>query len=107
MAIKSHKATKQKDGQNLQLSLELGKFGEKPNKATPTIISSRLPAKPTVVFDTYWRFAAERQNIFYKKLQNTPMPWTDDPILSVYKFTNTYRAIDTQSMTYQVKSKFC
>ncbi|MEO1373807.1 MAG: nucleotide kinase domain-containing protein [Cyanobacteria bacterium J06635_10] len=91
MAIKSQKP------QNLQLSLELGKFGEKPSKASPTIISSRLPAKPTVVFDTYWRFAAERQKIFFKKLENTPMPWTDDSILSVYKFTNAYRASDRTS----------
>ncbi len=76
MANKSQKPVKQKDGQNLQLSLELGEYGEKPKfTSTPTIISSRLPAKPTVVFDTYWRFAAERQKIFFKKLQNTPMPW--------------------------------
>jgi hypothetical protein len=26
-----------------------------------------LPAEPTEVFDTYWRFAAERQAIFYRK----------------------------------------
>ena len=98
MAIKPQKPVKQKDGQNLQLSLELGKFGEKPKvTATPTIISSRLPAKPTVVFDTYWRFAAERQKIFFKKLENTPMPWTDDSTLCVYKFTNAYRASDRTS----------
>lgn len=98
MANKSQKAVKGKDGQNLQLSLELGKYGEKPKfTSTPTIISSRLPAKPTVVFDTYWRFAAERQKIFFKKLENTPMPWSDDSILSVYKFTNAYRASDRTS----------
>ncbi|MBE9214708.1 hypothetical protein IQ247_18885 [Plectonema cf. radiosum LEGE 06105] len=98
MAIKPQKPVKEKDGQNLQLSLELGKYGEKPKfTSTPTIISSRLPAKPTVVFDTYWRFAAERQKIFFNKLQNTPMPWTDDSTLSVYKFTNAYRASDRTS----------
>ena len=98
MAIKPQKPVKQKDGQNLQLSLELGKYGKKPKfTATPTIISSRLPAKPTVVFDTYWRFAAERQKIFFNKLQNIQMPWTDDSTLSVYKFTNAYRASDRTS----------
>ena len=98
MTIKPQKPATQKDGQNLQLSLELAKYGEKPKfTSTPTIISSRLPAKPTVVFDTYWRFAAERQKIFFNKLQNTPMPWTDDSTLSVYKFTNAYRASDRTS----------
>lgn len=79
-----------------QLSLELGEYGGNPISA-PVIISHILPTKPTVVFDTYWRFAAERQKIFFKKLENAPMPWTDDPIFSSYKFTNAYRASDRTS----------
>lgn len=82
--------------ENKQLSLDLGYYGEKPI-FFPTIISHILPAKPTVVFDTYWRFAAERQKIFFKKLENAPIPWTDDRILSTYKFTNAYRASDRTS----------
>jgi len=81
--------------QNKQLSLELGDYGKKP-RLTP-IISHILPAKPTVVFDSYWRFAAERQKIFFKKLENAQIPWTDDRILSTYKFTNAYRASDRTS----------
>ena len=84
------------DIQNQQLSLELGDYGEKPT-GFPTIISHILPAKPTVVFDTYWRFAAERQKIFFKKLENAPIPWTSDRVLSTYKFTNAYRASDRTS----------
>jgi len=76
-----------------QLSFELGDYGKK-TRLAPIIISHILPAKPTVVFDSYWRFAAERQNIFFKKLENAQIPWTDDQILSTYKFTNAYRASD-------------
>src|SRR4028118_593070 len=82
--------------QSKQLSFELGNYGEKPRLA-PIIISHILPVKPTVVFDSYWRFAAERQKIFFKKLENAQIPWTDDQILSTYKFTNAYRASDRTS----------
>lgn len=98
MVTKRQKRVKEKDKQNIQLNLELGNLEEKPKfTPTPTIISKRLSAKPTVVFDTYWLFAAERQKIFFKKLENTPMPWTEDSILSTYKFTNAYRASDRTS----------
>ena len=33
------------------------------------------------IYDLYWYFAYERQNIFLKKKQGLPAPWTDDPIL--------------------------
>lgn len=56
------------------------------------------PAKPTKVFDTYWRFAVERQNIFFRRFEGRPRTeWTADPILSTYKFTNAYRASDRVS----------
>ena len=55
------------------------------------------PLKPTPVYDTYWRFAAERQRVFFRRLEGLPPPWTDDPILSAYKFTNAYRASDRVS----------
>ncbi len=59
---------------------------------------SRLgPAKPTRVYDTYWRFAAERQAIFFRRLENKRWPWTDDAILKQHKFTNAYRASDRVS----------
>src|SRR5689334_22127318 len=52
---------------------------------------------PTVVFDTYWRFAAERVAIFYRRYGDRMGPWTSDPILRTYRFTNTYRAADRVS----------
>jgi hypothetical protein len=53
--------------------------------------------RPTKVFDTYWRFAAERQAIFYRRLNGYERSLTSDPILQNYRFTNTYRAADRVS----------
>lgn len=49
------------------------------------------------VFDLYWYFACERQNIFWKKINGVPAPWTDDKILQEYKFCNSYRVNDRVS----------
>ena len=49
------------------------------------------------VFDAYWKFAFERQNIFFKKAAGEQPPYTDDPILRTYKFCNVYRASDRVS----------
>jgi hypothetical protein len=62
-----------------------------------TTFSRLAPATPTLVYATYWRFAAERQDIFFRRLRQTTAPWTDDPILRAYKFTNAYRASDRVS----------
>jgi hypothetical protein len=64
-------------------------------KAAP--FSSLAPAIPTIAYDTFWRFAAERQRIFFARLNGEPSPWTGDPILVVHKFTNAYRASDRAS----------
>lgn len=63
----------------------------------PLVFSKLAPAKPTVVYDTYWQFAAKRQAIFFARLARRPPPWTNDPILQEYKFTNAYRASDRVS----------
>jgi hypothetical protein len=55
------------------------------------------PVITTVVWDSLWRFAAERQEVYLARVQQRPRPWTSDPILSTYKFTNTYRAADRVS----------
>ena len=49
------------------------------------------------VYDLYWYFACERQNIFIKKLNGEPAPWTKDHILQEYKFCNSYRVNDRVS----------
>lgn len=58
---------------------------------------------PTPVFEAFWHFAAERQAIFFRRLEGLPAPWTTDPILSRYKFTNAYRVLDRVSQ-YLVKN---
>lgn len=63
----------------------------------PVILRHLLPARPTVVLDTYWRFAAKRQDVFFRRLEGQTAPWSNDPILSMYKFTNAYRASDRVS----------
>ena len=49
------------------------------------------------IYSTFWRFAAERQAIFHRRAAGFPPPWTDDPILTRYRFTNAYRASDRVS----------
>lgn len=66
------------------------------------IINRIANPKPSVVFDTYWRFAAERQNVFFNRLSGFLPPWSKDPIVQHYKFTNAYRVTDRVSQ-YLVK----
>ena len=49
------------------------------------------------VYDLYWYFACERQNIFWKKINGESAPWTNDKILQEYKFCNSYRVNDRVS----------
>jgi hypothetical protein len=53
--------------------------------------------KSSAVFDTYWRFAAARQQVYQARLQGDPPPWTADPIMASHRFTNCYRAADRVS----------
>jgi NTP pyrophosphatase (non-canonical NTP hydrolase) len=53
--------------------------------------------KPTVVYNSFWKFAAERQSVFFRRLEGALPPWTDDPVVRQYKFTNAYRASDRVS----------
>ena len=87
----------QQEGENTssQLGLQFETSAEKCQ--APYSFSGLSPAKPTVVYDTYWRFAAERQAIFFKRLRGLRPPWTSDPIFTEYKFTNAYRASDRVS----------
>jgi len=85
-----------------------------PEGELTTVVSARLfPSSPhlgrdfrtskgtvlrtTPVFETYWRFAFERQEIFFKRVCGLLPPWTSDPILRNYRFTNVYRVCDRVS----------
>lgn len=60
-------------------------------------LETTLEIHPTPVFETYWRFAAERQAIYFRRAMGKQAPWTQDPILRAYRFTNAYRASDRVS----------
>jgi hypothetical protein len=66
---------------------------------TKPVPPARLPDSvcPGQVFDTYWRFAAERQAVFFRRLSGAAPPWTADPALQAHRFTNAYRAADRVS----------
>jgi hypothetical protein len=65
-------------------------------------MSHLSPIELTPVFDSYWRFAAERQAVYFKRLDEAPAPWTSDPVILIHKFTNAYRASDRVSQ-YLIK----
>ncbi len=65
-------------------------------------IKKRSP-KPSPVFKTYWKFAYLRQDAFFSRLHNPQGPWSDDEIISEFKFTNAYRASDRVSQ-YLIKN---
>lgn len=60
-------------------------------------IAPKRPTPRTGVYELYWQFASRRQSAFEKRLSGAPRPWTDDPILQIYKFCNVYRAADRVS----------
>ena len=68
-----------------------------PRHPAPEIVIAGRRVAPTVVFDTYWRFAARRQAVYEARLDGAPGPWTEDPILRSHRFTNCYRAADRVS----------
>lgn len=49
------------------------------------------------VLRSYWMLAAERQRVYHARLAGEPGPWTEDPVVSRYRFTNAYRAADRVS----------
>lgn len=49
------------------------------------------------VFAAFWRFASERQLIYERRVCGIAPPWTCDPVLAAYRFTNVYRAADRVS----------
>jgi hypothetical protein len=68
-----------------------------------TIYKPLAPAITTEVYDSYWKFAMLRQETFFNRVEGKCFPWTKDPIISKYKFTNAYRASDRVSQ-YLIKN---
>lgn len=52
---------------------------------------------PGPVYNSYWRFAATRHEVYLRRLRGEPPPWTEDPTIASWRFTNAYRATDRVS----------
>lgn len=77
------------------MELQLTKPGS-PCKSPIIVVKGSQPT-PTAVFQTYWQFAHERQQVFFRRAEGRPPPWTTDPVIQKHKFTNAYRACDRVS----------
>ena len=62
-----------------------------------TLLARRCRPRPSKLYPVIWRFASERQLIYLRRLSGQEMPWTTDPVLSLYRFTNAFRAADRVS----------
>jgi hypothetical protein len=85
---------------NASLPMELPIAGRPPEPSVvpaPIVMQHLAPAKVSEVYESYWRFAAERQAVFFRRARGEIHPWTDNPVLAIYKFTNAYRASDRVS----------
>jgi len=72
-------------------------FGKGSHREESERFAFLCPLKPTVVFHTYWRFAVERQEIYFRRIRGEQSPWSKDSVLCRHKFTNAYRAADRVS----------
>jgi alpha-glutamyl/putrescinyl thymine pyrophosphorylase clade 1 len=84
------------------LPLDLPIAARKPTQPTPItrapiVLRDLAPATVSEVYESYWRFAAERQAVFFRRTRGETRPWTDNAVLATYKFTNAYRASDRAS----------
>lgn len=48
--------------------------------------------------EAFFAYARERHSIYLRRLNGQLAPWTDDPILQKYRFTNVYRELDRTTL---------
>lgn len=68
-----------------------------PKPSIPLIYTKRKRPTESEAFRTYWNFAVKRQDAYFARISGDKSPWSDDPVISEYKFTNCYRAADRVS----------
>lgn len=58
--------------------------------------------------DRFVSFIHEREAVRLRRKNGSPWPWTDDPILQTYRFTNIHREDDAVSLHYQktIRSRY-
>jgi hypothetical protein len=52
--------------------------------------------------EDYFGWIDERHRIYLKRCAGEPRPWTDDPILQQFKFTNVFRELDTGTIALRL-----
>lgn len=50
---------------------------------------------------SFFAYARERHSIYLRRQAGRPPPWTDDPILSTYRFTNIFRETDRTTVWFR------
>lgn len=60
-------------------------------------VAKRSRPIPSEIYSVLWKFAFERHRIYLRRLAGKDYPWTNDPVLTEYKFTNAFRAADRVS----------
>ncbi|KIK56165.1 hypothetical protein GYMLUDRAFT_248138 [Collybiopsis luxurians FD-317 M1] len=75
-------------------------------KLEPIIVCGHQ-LRPTVVWNTFWRWCYERKAIDDRRRAGQPFPWTEDKILRKEFFCNTFRILDktTQFIVREVIEK--
>jgi hypothetical protein len=66
-----------------------------------TKAESKVLAIPAENFYRYFAFINKRHKIYLDRQAGLPRPWTDDPILQKYKFTNIFRELDRGTIWYR------
>lgn len=51
--------------------------------------------------EAIFAFIKERHSVYLKRQAGEPFPWTEDPILQRYRFTNVYRELDTTTIWFR------
>jgi hypothetical protein len=51
--------------------------------------------------ENFFRFARERHSIYLRRAAGDTRPWTDDPILHEFRFTNVYRELDATTVWFR------
>jgi hypothetical protein len=59
-----------------------------------------MSAKTLKPADTLWAYIEERERIRLRKEAGEPFPWTEDPILRAFKFTNVRRIHDRTTQAF-------
>lgn len=51
--------------------------------------------------EAFFAYARERHSIYLRRVSSLPGPWTTDPILQQYRFTNVFRELDRTTVWYR------